>query len=47
MNRNLAVLKNYAVFSERTKRKEYWMFVLFNMFLDNVLGIALVRGHQQ
>lgn len=44
----LAVLKNYAGFSGRARRKEYWMFVLFNMIfaivamiLDNVLGIAM------
>jgi uncharacterized membrane protein YhaH (DUF805 family) len=43
----LAVLKKYAVFSGRARRKEYWMFVLFNIIfsvvaimLDNVLGTA-------
>lgn len=48
MNWYLAVLKNYAGFSGRARRKEYWMFVLFNMIfgiiamiLDNVLGIAM------
>jgi len=48
MNWYLAVLKNYAVFSGRARRKEYWMFVLFYMIfalvamiLDNVLGIAM------
>ena len=48
MNWYLAVLKNYAGFSGRARRKEYWMFVLFNMIfaivamiLDNVLGIAI------
>ncbi|MDX9772620.1 MAG: DUF805 domain-containing protein [Bacteroidales bacterium] len=47
MNWYLAVLKNYAGFSGRARRKEYWMFVLFNIIfaiiaviLDNVLGIA-------
>ena len=45
MNWYLAVLKNYAGFSGRARRKEYWMFVLFNiiftliaMALDNILG---------
>jgi len=45
MNWYLAVLKNYAGFSGRARRKEYWMFVLFNiiftliaMGLDNILG---------
>ncbi len=43
----LKVLKNYVGFSGRARRKEYWMFVLFNvifaivaMVLDNVLGLA-------
>ena len=26
----LAVLKKYAVFSGRARRREYWMFILFN-----------------
>jgi len=30
MNWYLKVLKNYAVFSGRARRKEYWMFVLIN-----------------
>ena len=44
----LKVLKQYADFSGRARRKEYWMFALFNMIfaivamiLDNVLGIAI------
>ena len=48
MNWYLKVLKNYAVFSGRARRKEYWMFVLFNMVfsivaivLDNILGTAI------
>lgn len=48
MNWYLKVLKNYALFSGRARRTEYWMFVLFNMIfaiaamiLDNVLGIAI------
>jgi uncharacterized membrane protein YhaH (DUF805 family) len=39
------VLKKYAVFSGRARRREYWMFCLFNtlftfaaMFLDHMLG---------
>jgi len=47
MNWYLKVLKQYADFSGRARRKEFWMFVLFNiifaliaMFLDNMLGIA-------
>lgn len=44
----LAVLKNYVGFSGRASRKEYWMFVLFNIIfaviaiiLDNVLGLVI------
>ena len=44
----LKVLRQYADFSGRARRKEYWMFTLFNvifgiaaMVLDNVLGIAM------
>lgn len=40
----LEVMKKYAVFQGRARRKEYWMFVLFNFifmiiasFLDSVL----------
>ena len=43
----LAVLKNYAGFTGRIRRSEYWYFVLFNMIfafvamgLDNLLGIT-------
>lgn len=48
MNWYLAVLKNYAGFSGRARRKEYWMFTLFHVIfaiiavvIDNVLGIAI------
>ena len=44
----IKVLKNYAVFSGRARRKEYWMFVLFSvifsivaMLIDNMLGVTL------
>ncbi|GAB2641002.1 DUF805 domain-containing protein [Kribbella swartbergensis] len=33
------VLKKYAVFSGRARRKEYWMFVLFNVIISIILGI--------
>lgn len=43
----LGVLKKYAVFSGRARRKEYWMFFLFNwifsiaaVLLDNLIGTA-------
>ncbi|MFT4692892.1 MAG: uncharacterized membrane protein YhaH (DUF805 family) [Limisphaerales bacterium] len=32
------VLKNYAVGKGRARRKEYWMFVLFNFIIVVVLG---------
>jgi len=48
MNWYLQVLKNYAVFTGRARRKEYWMFVLFNIIfavlaiiLDNILGTTI------
>jgi len=41
----LMALKKYAVFSGRARRKEYWMFTLFNFIflilaaiLDNIFG---------
>jgi uncharacterized membrane protein YhaH (DUF805 family) len=47
----LKVLKQYADFSGRSRRTEYWMFVLFNfifaciaMLIDNVLGITFHFG---
>lgn len=47
MNWYLAVLKKYAVFSGRARRKEYWMFFLFNLLfiiaasmIDHILGIT-------
>jgi uncharacterized membrane protein YhaH (DUF805 family) len=36
----LEVLKKYAVFSGRARRKEYWMFVLFNIIISFVLGFV-------
>ena len=45
MNWYLKVLKNYVLFSGRARRKEYWMFILFNTIfaiiaaiIDNILG---------
>ena len=47
MNWYLKGLRQYADFSGRARRKEYWMFALFNFIfilvafgLDNLLGIA-------
>jgi uncharacterized membrane protein YhaH (DUF805 family) len=35
----LEVLKKYAVFSGRARRKEYWYFVLFNIIVAIVLSL--------
>ena len=44
----MKVIKNYVGFSGRARRKEYWMFTLFNIIfcivavvLDNILGTAI------
>ncbi len=36
MNWYLKVLQNYATFSGRARRKEYWMFILFNFIISIV-----------
>lgn len=48
MNWYLEVLKKYAVFNGRARRKELWFFVLFNIIasiilriVDGVLGISI------
>jgi len=48
MNWYLKVLKQYSDFKGRARRKEYWMFTIFNiifggiaMTLDSVFGIAI------
>ncbi len=38
MNWYLKVIKNYATFSGRARRKEFWMFFLFHMIISIVLG---------
>ncbi|MEN1785367.1 MAG: DUF805 domain-containing protein [Bacteroidota bacterium] len=38
MNWYFKVLKQYADFKGRARRKEYWMFYLFNMIISIVLG---------
>ena len=47
MNWYLAVIKQYAVFSGRSRRQEYWMFTLINIiisielsFIDGAVGTA-------
>ena len=52
MNWYFQVLKKYAVFSGRARRKEYWYFVLFNgiisfvlSFIEGLAGIAAGGGY--
>lgn len=42
MNWYLDVLKKYAVFEGRARRKEYWMFVLFNVII--AIGLGIIEG---
>lgn len=43
MNWYLKVLQNYAGFEGRSRRKEYWMFFLFNTLISyGLLVIALI-----
>src|SRR5258708_26067420 len=35
----LQVLKKYAVFSGRARRREYWFFFLFNIIISIVLSV--------
>lgn len=39
MKNYLQTFKNYATFSGRAKRKEYWMFFLINMIISVALQI--------
>jgi uncharacterized membrane protein YhaH (DUF805 family) len=48
----LKVIKQYAVFSGRARRKEYWMFAFFNVIfavvaivIDNALGTTVGDLH--
>lgn len=36
----VGVLKKYAEFGGRARRKEFWMFVLFNVLISLALGIV-------
>ena len=53
MNWYIKVLKQYVDFNGRARRKEYWMFVLFNFiiafvlgFIDGILGLQIGSGAQ-
>ena len=39
MNWYLKVIRNYAVFTGRARRKEFWMFMLFNMIFILIVEI--------
>ncbi|MGO9512368.1 MAG: DUF805 domain-containing protein [Steroidobacteraceae bacterium] len=52
MNWYLDVLKKYAQFSGRARRKEYWFFVLFSaiislvlMMIDSATGMKVAAGY--
>ena len=40
MNWYLGVLKKYADFSGRARRKEFWMFALINFIIAIILGVV-------
>jgi uncharacterized membrane protein YhaH (DUF805 family) len=40
MNWYVEVLKKYAVFAGRARRKEYWMFTLFNLIIGFAIGFV-------
>lgn len=43
MNWYIEVLKKYAVFSGRSRRKEYWYFLLFHLVIFFVLAFVDVQ----
>ncbi|TCJ98444.1 uncharacterized membrane protein YhaH (DUF805 family) [Volucribacter psittacicida] len=40
MNWYISVLKQYATFSGRARRREYWFFCLFNVIISFILNIV-------
>jgi len=40
MEQYMTVLKKYAEFSGRARRKEYWMFILINFIISTVLSFV-------
>ena len=44
MNWYLKALKQYADFSGRARRKEYWMFTLFNVIIICALMLVIQIG---
>ncbi|WP_429025223.1 DUF805 domain-containing protein [Aeromonas veronii] len=49
MNWYISVLKQYAVFSGRARRTEYWMFLLCNVIVMQLLGMVdkLIGGDKE
>ena len=45
MNYYLKVLQNYATFSGRARRSEYWYFFLFNMIISLTLQFVGSMNH--
>jgi len=41
MQEFIGCFKKYAVFAGRARRREYWMFTLFNILVSFVLGIVV------
>lgn len=42
MNWYIGVLKQYAVFSGRARRTEYWMFTLINILI--MIGLSIIES---
>ena len=40
MNWYIGVLKKYAIFEGRARRKEYWYFILFSLIISIVLTVV-------
>ena len=40
-----AVFANYATFSGRARRSEYWWFFLFNLIVSALLALLFGNGH--
>lgn len=47
MNYYLKVLQNYANFSGRARRAEYWNFLLINIIISVVLMLVTAKGESK
>lgn len=43
MNYYTDVLKQYAVFTGRARRKEYWMFMLINVLISILINFVAIK----